>query len=69
MLDATTDPYLSVRETAEILGVTDRRVLQFLDEGRLRGARRFGKSWAIQASEVERFAKEPREPGRPKPIS
>jgi len=66
MLEATTDPYLSVKEAAEMLGVSERRVLQFRDEGRLRGAKRFGRAWAIKQSEVERFAEEPRFVGRPK---
>jgi len=68
MLDAQ-DSYLSVQEVAEVLGVSERRVLQFREEGRLRGSRRFGKSWAIQRSEVERFSKEPRSPGRPKSVA
>jgi len=69
MLEATRDPYLSTRDAAEILGVTECRVLQFRQEGRLRAAKRFGKSWAFYESEVRRFAEEPRSPGRPKSIA
>lgn len=69
VLETREDPYLSVKEAADLLGVTQRRVLQFRAEGRLRGAKRFGKSWAIAKSEVERFADEPRNPGRPKSVA
>ena len=39
--------YLSIREAAEKWGVSERRINQYCAEGRIPGARRFGKSWAI----------------------
>lgn len=39
--------YLSIRETAEKWGVSERRIHQYCAEGRIPGAQRFGKSWAI----------------------
>lgn len=39
--------YLSIRETAEKWGVSERRVNQYCAEGRIPGVQKFGKSWAI----------------------
>lgn len=39
--------YLSIREAAEKWGVSERRINQYCAEGRIPGAQRFGKSWAI----------------------
>lgn len=39
--------YLSIREAAEKWGVSERRINQYCSEGRISGAQRFGKSWAI----------------------
>lgn len=39
--------YLSIRETANKWGVSERRVNQYCSEGRIPGAERFGRSWAI----------------------
>ena len=39
--------YLSIRETAEKWGVSERRINQYCSEGRIPGAQRFGRSWAI----------------------
>ena len=41
--------YLSIRETAEKWGVSQRRVNQFCAEGRIQGAKKFGGAWAIPA--------------------
>ena len=41
--------YLSIRETAEKWGVSERRINQYCAEGRIPGAERFGGSWAIPA--------------------
>lgn len=51
--------YLSVRETAEKWGVSERRINQYCAEGRIPGAQKFGKSWAIPAD-----AKKPGDPRR-----
>lgn len=39
--------YLTVRETAEKWSLSDRMVQQFCIDGRIPGAQKFGKSWAI----------------------
>ena len=55
--------YLTVRETAEKWNISPRLVQQFCIAGRIPGARKFGKSWAIPAD-----AEKPRDPRlAPKP--
>ena len=49
--------YRTVRETAEKWGLSLRMVQQFCIDGRIPGARKFGKSWAIPAD-----AEKPRDP-------
>ena len=49
--------YLTVRETAEKWNVSPRMVQQFCTAGRIPGAQKFGKSWAIPAD-----AEKPRDP-------
>lgn len=39
--------YLSIREAAQKWGVSDRRINQYCAEGRIPGAQRIGKAWAI----------------------
>lgn len=56
---------LSVAEAAERLGVTRGRVNIFIREGRL-PAVRIGRSFALRESDVEAFAKQPRQVGWPK---
>lgn len=51
--------YLSIREAAEKWGVSGRRINQYCSEGRIPGAQRFGKSWAIPAD-----AEKPEDPRR-----
>ena len=51
--------YLSIRETAEKWGVSERRINQYCAEERIPGAHRFGKSWAIPAD-----AEKPADPRR-----
>lgn len=51
--------YLFNRETAEKWGVSERRVNQYCAEGRVPGARKFGRSWAIPAD-----AEKPGDPRR-----
>ena len=51
--------YLSVKETAENGGVSERRVGQYCSEGRIPGAQRIGKAWAIPSN-----AEKPMDPRR-----
>ena len=39
--------YLTIREAAEKWGVSERRINQYCSEGRIPGAERIGKVWAI----------------------
>ena len=39
--------YLSIREASCRRGVSERRVNQYISQGRIPGAERFGHSWAI----------------------
>jgi excisionase family DNA binding protein len=56
---------LSVREVAQVLGVSERRVRALVEGGRLPAIRVGARTYAILRSEVERFAKVPRQTGRP----
>ena len=49
--------YLSLRETSYKWNVSERRVNQYVTEGRIPGVERFGKSWAIPED-----AKKPTDP-------
>ena len=51
--------YLTVRETAEKWNLSDRMVQQFCTQGRIPGAQKFGRSWAIPAD-----AEKPEDPRR-----
>ena len=44
--------WLTTQEAAEQVGVTASRIVQLLLEGRIKGAQRFGKAWAIPAPVV-----------------
>lgn len=52
-------PFLSIREAAEKWNVSERRINQYCAEGRIPGAQKFGKSWAIPAG-----AEKPGDPRR-----
>jgi len=56
------EEYLSVSETAEILGISRQRVLQLIEAGRLE-ARKVGNSYIIARLALR--AVEGRKPGRP----
>ena len=49
--------FLSVRETAEKWNVSGRWINQYIQEGRIPGVERFGKSWVIpeDATKPERL--------------
>ena len=60
--------YISIREASYRWGVSERRVNQYCAEGRIPGASRFGRSWAIPENAEKpsdpRFQEQPRDPGR-----
>jgi len=41
--------YISIREASYKWDVSERRVNQYISQGRVPGAERFGRSWAIPA--------------------
>ncbi|MBQ6292969.1 MAG: DNA-binding protein [Lachnospiraceae bacterium] len=49
--------YISIRDAAGKWNVSERRVNQYLSQGRVPGAERFGRSWAIPAD-----AEKPKDP-------
>ena len=53
--------YLSIRETSYKWGVSERRVNQYVTDGRIPGVERCGRSWAIPED-----AKKPEDPRREK---
>ena len=60
--------YISIREASYRWGVSERRVNQYCAEGRIPGASRFGRSWAIPENAEKpsdpRFQEQRRDPGR-----
>lgn len=44
------DEFLTIKEIAEKWGITPRRVQKMCSEGRIEGARKFGRDWAIPAN-------------------
>lgn len=46
--------YISIREASYRWGVSERRVNQYCAEGRIPGASRFGRSWAIPKTRKSR---------------
>ena len=49
--------YLSVQETADKWGVSIRWVNQYVKDGRVPGAERLGRAWAIPESGINRYDK------------
>ncbi|MPM72344.1 hypothetical protein SDC9_119317 [bioreactor metagenome] len=49
--------YISVHEAANIWGVSERRVNQYCQQGRIPGLSRFGRSWAIPKDAEKPFDK------------
>lgn len=59
-------PYLTTEEVADILGVNQSRVHQFVGEGRISPVRRVGRMLLFDRKMVAKLAKQPRRTGRPK---
>lgn len=51
--------FISIREAAQKWDVSERRVNQYVSQGRVPGVERFGRSWAIPAD-----AEKPGDPRR-----
>lgn len=65
MTSFLSDRILGVGDTADLLGVTDGRVRQLVQDGRL-PAMRVGRTLAIRESDVFAFREADRQPGRPR---
>ena len=59
--------YLSLREAAERWGVSERRINQYCTQGRIPGAQKFGRSWAVPADAEK--PEDPRRTGKQAPSS
>lgn len=44
------DNFLTIKETAELWGITPRRVQKLCADGKIDGAIKFGRDWAIPAN-------------------
>ncbi len=44
------DNYITIKETADLWGITPRRVQKLCAEGKIDGATKFGRDWAIPAN-------------------
>lgn len=58
--------FLTTKEAAERLGVSDARIRQMILEGVIKNAQKFGRENVISEVEVKRLEKSDRKPGRPK---
>lgn len=57
--------FLTTKQTAQRLKISDARVRQMIQEGVIRNAEKFGRENAIPEDEVKRLEKADRKPGRP----
>lgn len=57
--------YLTAKQTADELGISDARVRQLIRAGVIKNSEKFGRENAIPASEVRRLTRLKRRPGRP----
>ena len=56
--------FINTKQAAEILGVNDSRVRQFILAGRLPAQKIGGRDWIIKVSDLKKV--QDRKPGRPK---
>jgi len=59
------DGMLTAKEAARTLKVTDARIRQLLLEGKINGHKISNLVWLIPESEIARYKRERRPPGRP----
>ncbi len=57
---------VTVADAAKHLGVTSMRVLQFIRDDRLKATKLSAKMYLVDADDLQRFSKIPRDNGRPK---
>lgn len=58
--------FLTTVDVADILKVSERRVLQFVKDARLKPVDNVGGSYVFAKGEVTKFASKPRRGGRPR---
>ena len=56
--------FISTKEAAKILKISQQRVIQLINKGRFKSANKVGNSWILLKSEVDDFKLN--KPGRPK---
>ncbi len=66
MLESTREHLLTVREAADLIGVTEGRVYQLLWDGRMHGIKINRRAWLIPRSEAEKFLARDSKVGRPR---
>lgn len=59
-------PYISVSDAAEVLGCTEGRVRQLLDEKKIEGEKLHERAWAVDRKSVEAYSKREITTGRPR---
>ena len=62
----TVGEFMSVNDAAVVIGCTAGRIRQLLLAGDMLGEKLNERAWIIPKSEVQRFKKKPRRPGRPR---
>ncbi len=68
MVDVPAGDWITIREAAELIGLTKRRVQVLVKAGRI-PARKVGFQFLLPRTAVDAFASVPRDPGRPpKPL-
>ena len=58
--------FVTTKEAAAIIGVTESRVCQLRREGKLKAQRVDARTWLIPRSEAEKIAEKSGGPGRPR---
>lgn len=65
---STMDGYITIREAADIAGVTARRIHQMISRGQIRDAQRMGGYiWVVPEAEARRIAREDNDGKRGRP--
>lgn len=63
-IEPTEEPFYTIREVAELLGMSRQRVHKLIQQDRIR-AHRFGNVWMVAESAIKQIEAEERRVGRP----
>jgi hypothetical protein len=67
MVMSSTFPFLTLKDAAEIIGVTPSHMRRLCRKGKVKNARKIGKrAWLIPEKEAERIKNQPPAVGRPR---